>query len=339
MPAADNMQQISNHMSGLHGGAVVHNPSGYNWAGGAAGDEVAGSRWGFFVNGLYASSDRDTTTLESGFEADDFGVTAGLDYAVNDNFVIGAAFGYKNSDADIDMRGGNLDTDSYSFFGFFSYFPSELWYFDVMMGYTDNDHEQERNIIYSIASLTVPGGITSVNNTALSDTESDEFSFSGTIGYNIPTSSFNVSPYLRLDYADTEIDGFSERMRDTAGAGSGLALRVGDQEFTSVMLSLGGEFSTEWQMGGTMLYPVFTAEYVHEFDNDNEDIVGTFVNDPTNTSFRLPTDSPDENFFNIGFGVSAVISDSVVGFARYQGLFGYDDLDVHAAEFGFRVGF
>ena len=130
------IDNIGDRLSALRGGTAgggltYQKNSGYNWSGGAAGD--GSSPWGFFVNGLYISSDRDSTINESGFEADDFGVTAGIDYAASDQLVVGAAFGYKNSDADIDNRGGNLDTDSYSFFGYFSYSPSEFWYYDACL--------------------------------------------------------------------------------------------------------------------------------------------------------------------------------------------------------------
>jgi len=71
------IDNIGDRLSALRGGSAgggltYQNNSGFNWSGGAAGDGT--SPWGFFVNGLYASTDRDTTINESGFEADDFGV-------------------------------------------------------------------------------------------------------------------------------------------------------------------------------------------------------------------------------------------------------------------------
>ena len=336
------IDNIGDRLSALRGGTagagLAFSPnSGFSWSGGAAGD--GSSPWGFFINGLYVSSDRDTTNRESGFEADDFGVTAGIDYAVSERLIIGAAFGYRNSDAEIDRQGGNLDTDSYSFFGYFSYYPSEFWYFDAMIGYTDNEHEQQRNVAYFIGGPGLGGGSSTISNAALSETDSDELSFSFTVGHNIQLTTFHVDPFFRFDYADIDIDGFTERMRDTTALGSGLALAINDQEFESVTIALGTDIGTEWQVGGTTLYPTFTAEYVHEFENENAPIVGRFVNDSSRTFFALPTDEPDENFFNVGFSLSALLSDQVVGFARYQGLLDYDNLDVHAFEFGIKANF
>lgn len=339
------IDNIGDRLSALRGGTAgaglsFRSNSGFNWSGGAAGDGT--SKWGFFINGLYASTDRDTTIRESGFEADDFGVTAGIDYAVNEQLVIGAAFGYRNSDAEIDNNGGNLDTDSYSFFGYFSFYPSEFWYVDAMLGYTDNSHDQERAVAYTIGG---PGSglgtnvFQTINNAALSETDSDELSFSFTVGHNIQLTNFHVDPFARFDYADIDIDGFTESMRDTNALGSGLALVINDQEFESVTIALGTNIGTEWQAGGTTFFPTLTFEYVHEFENENTPIVGRFVNDSSNTLFALPTDEPDENFFNVGFSLSALLSDQVVGFARYQGLLDYDNLDVHAFEFGIKANF
>lgn len=338
------IDNIGDRLSALRSGSAgtgltFQQNSGYMYSGGAAGD--GSSPWGFFINGLYVSSDRDTTIRESGFEADDFGVTVGIDYAVSNQLVVGAAYGYKNSDAEIDNRGGNLDTDSHSFFGYFTYNPSEFWYFDAMLGYTSNDHEQDRTVAYTIGG---PGtglgtGSNTISNAALSDTDSDELSFSFTVGHNINLSTFHVDPFVRFDYADIEIDGFSERMRDTTALGSGLALAIDEQEFESITIALGTNIGTEWQVGGTTLYPTFNAEYVHEFENDNAPIVGHFVGDSSRTKFSLPTDEADENFFNVGFSLAALLSDRVVGFARYQGLLDYDNLDVHAFEFGIKANF
>ena len=204
------------------------NNSGFNWSSGAAGD--GSSPWGLFVNGLYVTSDRDSTSRESGFEADDFGVTGGIDYTFSDKLIFGVAFGYKNSDADIDANGGTLDTDSNSYSAYWSIYPDDRWYIDTMVGYTDSDHDQGRSINYSIASATTAGVTTVVNNTAVSDTESDEISVSVTAGHNFYSGNWTLSPYGRIDYADIGIDGFNEAMA-SAGAGSGLALQIDDQDF------------------------------------------------------------------------------------------------------------
>ena len=207
-----------------------------------------------------------------------------------------------------------------------------------MVGYTDNDHDQIRNVIYTIGG---PGsglgtGSNTINNSAISDTESDEISVSVTVGHNFYNGMLTFSPYGRIDYADIEIDGFTESMSQTTALGSGLALDIDEQDFESLMLTFGGTATMQW---GERFFPQVTAEYIHEFKNDNAPITGRFVNDSSRTPFLLLTDSPDRNYFNLGVGMTALISDQITGFARYQALVGYEDLDVHAVEVGIRVGF
>ena len=99
------------------------------------------------------------------------------------------------------------------------YLPNERWYVDAMVGYTENDHDQERNISYSVAAVGAAGA-TTVSNTALSDTDSDEISVSVAAGYNYFLNNWVLSPYGRVEYADIGIDGFTESMAQTAAAGS-----------------------------------------------------------------------------------------------------------------------
>ncbi len=337
--SSGHIDNVGNRISAARGASVAAaHSNGFNWSTGAAGD--GSSPWGFFINGLYVSADRDATSRESGFESDDYGVTGGVDYTFSDKFIFGLAFGYKNSDADIDANGGELETDSVSYFAYWSIYPDDAWYIDAIAGYTDNDHDQVRNVIYTIGG---PGsglgtGSNTISNSAVSDTDSDEISVSVTAGYNFYNGPLTFSPYGRVEYADIEIDGFTESMSMSAptALGSGLALNIDDQDFESLTLTFGATASTQW---GDRFFPQATAEYVHEFENDNAPITGRFVNDSSRTTFFLATDRPDRNFFNLGVGITAMISDRITGFARYQALLGYRDLDVHAVEAGIRFGF
>ena len=248
----------------------------------------------------------------------------------------GVAFGYKNSDADIDANGGTLETDSNSYFAYWSIYPDDRWFIDAMVGYTDNDHDQDRSINYSIAGAGATAGTTViVSNTAVSETESDELSVSVTAGHDFYSGSWTLSPYGRVEYADIEIDGFPEVMA-SSGNGSGLALQIDDQDFESLMFTFGGRATAQW---GERFFPEVSAEYVHEFKNSNSPATGRFVNDASRTTFVMLTDPPDRNFVNIGAGMTAVVSDQLTGFFRYQGLVGYRDLSVHAFEVGLRFAF
>ncbi len=316
-------------MPGFDRALAAAGAAGLLSGGGASAD--AAQRFGVFVNASYDYGDRDESFNEAGFEADGYGVTAGLDYQLSDTLLVGAAFNYKNTDADIVRGGGSLDTDSVGGSAYATYTIGGGWYLDVMGGYTQNDHEQARNLAY------IANGI-SVAQTALSDLDSDEIAGSVKLGFDAVHGAWTVSPYVRADAAKVEIDGYTERMSQPSALGSGLALQIDDQSFTSVMTAIGAQFGWLSTYAWGTWYPQVMAEYVHEFDNDGDPITGRFVNAP-GVSFRMGIDEPDRDFANVGVASSFVLNSGVAAFVSYQTLLGYRDLTTHAVEIGLRLPF
>lgn len=302
--------------------------------GGASAD--AASRLGVFVNGNYASNERDQTNNESGFDADAYGVTAGLDYQLSDMLLVGAAFTYNSTEADIKRRGGSLDTDSYGGFAYATYTIGGGWYLDAMGGYTQNRHEQARNLNYTVTGAT--RGTVSLNQVARSELDSDEIAGSVKFGFDAVHGAFTVSPYLRFDAAKVEIDGYTERMSNPTAIGNGLALQIDDQSFTSLMSAIGAQFGYLSTHAWGTWYPQVFAEYVHEFDNEGDPVTGRFVNAPT-VSFRMGIDEPDQNFANVGVASSFIFNGGQAAYVSYQSLVGYRDLTTHAVEIGMRIPF
>lgn len=321
-------------MPGFERALAADGSAGLLSGGGASADMA--SRLGVFVNGHYSYSDRDQTTNEAGFESDTYGVTAGLDYQLSDPLLVGAAFTYSSAAADLAQRGGSLDTDTYGGFAYATYTIGGGWYLDAMFGYTQNEHEQARNVAYSVLGAT--RGRVSMNQVAQSDLDSDEIAGSVKFGFDALHGAWTVSPYLRFDAADVSIDGYTERMSRPTALGNGLALQVDEQSFTSLMTAVGARFGyLSTQSWGTW-YPQVTAEYVHEFDNEGDPITGRFVNAP-GVDFRMGIDAPDEDFANLGVASSFVLNSGTAAFVSFQTLLGYRDLTTHAVEVGVRIPF
>jgi outer membrane autotransporter protein len=308
-----------------------------NIRGGAAGADEAGfSRLGVFVNGNYGWGDRDATLRQSGFDFDSYGVTAGVDYRFTDQFVLGAAFGYGNTEVEINAQGGTLDTDAYSVSVYGSYYPTQAFYIDAIVSGGLNDHDQARSIRYGVAS-SAPGGRTLVRQTATAEIDSDQISASLGSGYNFAQNGWTFGPYGRLEYVDVDVDGFRENISNPTAAGSGLALEIDEQDFTSFTLAVGGQVTRAISMPWGVLLPQLNAEYVHEFENDNDAIAGRFLGDLSGTTFFLPTDDPDRNYVNLSVGASAVFAEGRSAFIQYQTLLGYEDLESHAIGVGLRI--
>jgi hypothetical protein len=81
---------------------------------GSSGKSSVFDKLGVFANGNFSLGDRDRTDREAGFDFHTLGTTAGIDYRFTNNFILGGAFGYASTDADLDTAGGSLDTNQYS---------------------------------------------------------------------------------------------------------------------------------------------------------------------------------------------------------------------------------
>lgn len=314
----------------------------------SAGDPSA--RWGAFISGDFGIGDRDGTDRESGFDSDTFGFTAGVDYQFEANWLAGMALGYHTTDVDIDAAGGEMEVDSYNFFGYASFFPGDSFYVDGTIGYTTSSFDQERNIRYTINQVDVAnflGGcancvlntLTTVDQTASSETESEEIFVSVSIGREFGWDGWSFEPYVKAQYAHVEIDGFQDTMSNPGAPGSGLALIIDEQQFELLSASVGGTVTAVWDTPYGEVYPFVMAAYSHEFENDNEDAVGRFVDDPNGRRFSMPTDPPDRNYFGVGMGVTAPLSHDSVLFMHYQALLEYEHLNVHVVEAGLQIQF
>ncbi|MDZ7751306.1 MAG: autotransporter outer membrane beta-barrel domain-containing protein [Gammaproteobacteria bacterium] len=330
--SGEHQGRIGKRMANLRAGMPSNTVAlvGIPLAGGNAGAGMG--RWSAFVDGTYGDGDKDGTSLETGFDLDSRGVTVGLDYQSDARTVIGIAVGYTDLEADLSNNAGELDTDSVGVFLYGTYFGSGNWYLDGVLGYTRNDHDQERRLDYTI-------GATPVDQVASSSNDSDELSVGLTAGYNLSGGAWNLSPYGRIDYADVDIDGYRERMSNPGAPGNGLAVQIDDQDYQSLTLALGLSAYTEWQGNGILWVPQLTAEYVHEFDNDNEDITGSFASEVTGTKFTIPTEEPDRNYFNVGVGFTGFVGDATSVYVQYSSQLGYRDQDLNQYKLGLRVDF
>jgi uncharacterized protein YhjY with autotransporter beta-barrel domain len=309
--------------------------------GGSAGGNPFG-RLGIFVNGTFGFGDKDTTSREAGFDFDTYGVTGGVDYRFTDNFILGLAFGYTNSDADFASARGNMDADAYTFSAFGTYYVGGL-YVDGIFSYDWNNFDSTRNIVYTIPNTVQSGGVvpgrpTTVNQTARGETDGTQYSFSLGTGYDFTARGFSVGPYGRLSYLKADIDAFQESIA-TSNPGFGLALAINEQDVESLTWALGGQASYALSTGFGVLIPQVRFEWEHEFLDNQRTITARFASDPLNTPIFLETDNPDRDYFNLGAGMSAVFQRGVSAFAYYETVLALRDVTAHRITLGIRLAF
>ena len=308
--------------------------------GGAAADEGF-SKLGGFINGTISSGEKDITTLEDGFDVDAVGITAGVDYRFSDKFVFGGALGLTNLDADIDtfgsstnpvVNGGKVESDGFTLSGYGTYFVSDKYYIDGIISLGKNDYDITRSIFYTPG----PGGSGTaavVTAATTADTDSDQVALSIGGGYQGSSGGATWGAYARLDYLKVEIDSFTE-----AGAG-GLNLFVDDQEVKSLVSIIGGRISKAFSRHFGVLIPQGRLEWHHEFENDSRSIVTKYANDPFDTFFISTTDDPDEDFFVLGGGVSAVFKGGTQAFIFLETVLELEDVTNNVITIGGRREF
>jgi outer membrane autotransporter protein len=169
-----------------------------------------------------------------------------------------------------------------------------------------------------------------VNTSANGENEGQEYNVSFSTGYDFSFGGLTVTPLVRVDYIDTQIDALDET------GGQGWALHVDNQEFNSLTTAVGAQTSYAFSFPWGVLIPTARAEWVHEFSNDSRTVTAHFIQDPTQTKFNILTDSPDRDFVTLGAGMSAQFEHGISAFVNYETVVGHKYIEAHSFSTGVR---
>lgn len=308
--------------------------------GGASGDDdvpgegpLAG-RWGIFINGNIIDGKKDKTEREAAYDFDGWGVTAGFDYRVTDQLVLGLAVGYNESDTKFAGDAGGLDSDGVSTSVYGTYFTDRL-YLDFIGTSGSLDYESVRRIVYTDAS-----GLR--DDSAFGTTSGDLDALGASFGYDFNRGGWTFGPTFALTAIDVEVDPFAE----TGGGENGaLALAFGAQRAKSRTVQGGFQAGFAWSRPWGVLSPQMRLAFVRELENDSQ-IVNVhfvhdpFVNDPSQPSpgaITIITDEPDRDYVRWGMGVTFVRPNGISAFVDYESLAGFSSITSHELTFGLRI--
>lgn len=130
---------------------------GRKTGGGASSDNNSPfDRFGVFVNGNFSFGNKNRSIQELGLDFNSQGVTAGIDYRVADNFIVGTAFGYNGTDSDFDQSRGGIDIDAYNFSLFSTYYVGDLYVDGIFTGGW-NTFDTRRQINFGTINQTGQG--------------------------------------------------------------------------------------------------------------------------------------------------------------------------------------
>lgn len=293
---------------------------------------LLGQSLGLFVSGTLGRGERNASELESGFDTDNRSILIGVDKRISSSWVVGAAVGYSQFEADLDDDAGELNMDLSNVTAYVSYSRADGW-IDASAGIGRGDLMQLRTAVFE--TTTDEDTVVSVDVLrATPDADLTSASLSG--GWDFHSGRWNFGPRLALEYANLEVESYAERV--VSGSDS-FAVQIAKQELRSLLVRAGIGISAAISTQYAVFLPQFEIYYVSQLEDDVEALRGQFINDPTGELFSIPTSAVDDQNGEFSFGVTAVFAQGRSAFFSYRQQFGVNNIKQEFFSVGARVEF
>ena len=200
----------------------------------------------FWTTGYVSFGSADPTAQRSGIDFNTTGVSAGLDYRLGRNLIVGAGVGYGRDSTRIGDRGTHSDAEAYNVAVYGSYRPFRNVFIDGLAGYGAMRFNSQRFVVDDMAFV-------------YGTRNGSQFFSSLTAAYQFRFDGLMLSPYARINAAWLTLDAFTE----TGGLGGALTYSSQSVNFYTAVLGLRGKYTfvTDW---GSVA-PRFRVEYNHDF--------------------------------------------------------------------------
>lgn len=301
---------------------------GLRSGGGAAADELTGSRLQLFVSGYVSSGEYDGATLQQDTDIGAGNVALGLDYRIGERFVVGAAIGFLRNETDFRRGPGGMSADSVEVTLFGTYLRGDTGYIDIALDVGGGSYELERQISLVGADSVI----------ASADTDASTVSLSGGIGGSYAIGGWNFGPYARGSLTVASVDGYSETA-DSMLPGFGSTLRVGSQSVRSGTVSLGAALSRVIGTAKAVLIPELSVELQFEAEANKDDVSASFLADPDRNLLAVEGEERDTRSATVGVGGSAVFSGGGSAYVYLDTRVQHDYLSQRWLKAGFRWEF
>lgn len=308
------LQGLSLNLQGKHlpVGSIAH--SYLSSGGGASADSAAllNAKLGFFVSGEVAVGDRDASSLESGLDFKTQGLTAGVDYRFSEQFFLGAAVGYIDTQTNFDNTASELKAKGYSVSLFGSYYHPSEFFIDASFTAGKNNFDQLRVLDYQL------GNTLAVNQQFNADYQGNYYSVLLGAGRDYYSGPWTFGPRANLQYTKISADQIVEASTSASALGSGWATQIDSTQQESLILQLGAKASYAKSTQWGVLIPFAQVDLLHEFKQDAQLITARFLQDPSAAKLNVKTDKPDRNYVRVSLGSSIQFKQGVSGFVNYS---------------------
>jgi uncharacterized protein with beta-barrel porin domain len=211
-------------------------------------------RYGFFITATGDFTSQHGNPEANGYDIQTGGTALGFDVRLNSNFVVGLMFGYDRSSTDL-TGNGKLNTDG-GRAAVYAMYHNNGFYVETLLGGGVNSYDTKRDALVGEATGSTSGG---------------EMDAAVTFGYDAKFGGLTVTPLASMLYTLVGIDGYTEN-------GSLEPLHINGQNEASLRTRAGLRGAYTMQMGAATITPSFSAQWEHEFLDQQFGINSSFAN-------------------------------------------------------------
>jgi uncharacterized repeat protein (TIGR01451 family) len=246
------------------------------------------SEYAFWSTGYVAFGSADPNAQRSGFTFNTSGVSAGVDYRFNPNFIAGFGVGYGRDSTNIGVNGTRSNAEAYNVAAYASYRPFRHFFIDGLVGYGALRFDSQRFVVDDAAFV-------------YGQRTGDQIFASLTAAFQYQSGGLMLSPYARINAAWVTLNAFTE----SGGLGGALNYSSQSAEFVTSVLGLRGKYTFLTSWGS--IAPRFRVEYNHDLSSASTillqyaDLVGPV--------YSLTIASPARDRMTFGVGADVTIHD------------------------------
>ncbi|MGP8050774.1 MAG: autotransporter domain-containing protein [Desulfobaccales bacterium] len=279
--------------------------------------------WGIYFDPGLIFGNQASTVDQTGFGFTMAGFTAGADYRVWQDLLVGLNTGYTYTGAGFRGSGGYVQGNTWPLNAYAAYLPKPFYAYGSL-GYALNLYNLERDFNF--------GGL---SRAATSSPTGNQLNAYGETGYDIKVNPVVLTPAVTLSYSKLWIGGFTE-----SGAGA-LDLTVGPENAQSLQTGVGGKVAVPMQRNSVTVTPQAYAFYQHEF-SDSSRIIDARLSQGGG-AFNYLTDDfsgqPHRNFAVLGADVTIATKNNLKVQLDYNAEVGRGNYTAHYVSAGVRWQF
>jgi len=276
----------------------------------------ADRRWGFFISGNTGFGSDDHQNNAAKTQSVTTGITAGVDYRLQNQSFVGMALTYAHSSLTTsnygDLQGNSA---ALSVYGTTTYLTDAYLDGYISAGYHSLDSERT---VFAGANTT---------RKATASPDGYQIAAKAETGYDFRKAAWTFGPFagFRLAYAD--FDGYTEDGASTFN------LKVQGLDNLSAIGTLGFGGSTRYAMSnGGVLVPAMRVGYNHEFGDDQSSIKAEFAS-LTGSTFITSGAKKARDWMSLAPSVSAALPNDWTLRAQYEHDFFRDDTNENIFNF------